>query len=237
MNYDSLMVFNSTLELSKYLNTKLVGIANEAISKRNLFTLVLSGGSLSKQLTEALMKMDTNNWHIFFADERLVKLNDQDSNYLGFKTSFFEATGIPRQNIHTINEDLINDPAACAQDYKQQIEQLLGNEPSFDLILLGMGPDGHTCSLFPGHSLLSVKDTTVAYLTDSPKPPATRITLTYPVLNNARNVYFVVCGSGKSDKIKEILELKMDYPCSRVRPTGQLVWLIDEPASEKLKRK
>lgn len=111
--------------------------------------------------------------------------------------------------------------------------------PVFDLILLGIGPDGHTASLFPGHELLTEEDRWVAYLDDSPKPPPRRITLTYPVINHASKVAFVATGEGKQDVLATIMDepAGLSLPASRVRPTqnGQLYWFVDDAASAKVK--
>jgi len=109
--------------------------------------------------------------------------------------------------------------------------------PVFDLILLGMGPDGHTCSLFPGHELLSESDLWVAPVTDSPKPPAKRITFTYPVINHAYRVAFVVAGESKQDMLHAVLdEPEEGLPCSRVRPAppGLVFWFADAAAAKKV---
>jgi 6-phosphogluconolactonase len=110
--------------------------------------------------------------------------------------------------------------------------------PIFDLILLGIGPDGHTASLFPGHELLSEADRWVAYIEDSPKPPPKRITFTYPVINHAARVAFVATGAGKVEILPSILDTPdLGLPAARVRPvaTGQLVWFVDDAASAKVK--
>lgn len=110
--------------------------------------------------------------------------------------------------------------------------------PVFDLILLGIGPDGHTCSLFPGHELLTAphKNEWVSHLSDSPKPPPERVTFTYHVLNHAKRVAFVATGAGKVDVLPTILDRPGEgLPASRVKPAnGQVSWFVDDPASEKV---
>ncbi|KAK4050782.1 suppressor of los1-1 [Microbotryomycetes sp. JL201] len=175
---------------------------------------------------------------VFFADERVVPLDHADSNFLANDDNLFSHVPIPRQNIHVIDTTKLDDPEAVADDYeKQMIATFVGQNaiafPRFDLILLGVGPDGHTCSLFPGHPLLDEMDGWVAYLTDSPKPPPTRITLTFPVLNHAHRVAFVATGEGKQEILhKAIDQPELGLPCSRVKviSPGRVYWFSDEAA-------
>ena len=253
-----LTVFPNQKELASRLKTEIQHIAQDSIMKRGIFKLVLSGGSLPSLLfnsfndhegcgldfvsglTNGTIGNDSDakdsntkvpevrKWHIYFADERLVELSSPDSNFNQCK-SLLNLLGVPSRNIHTINEEHINEPPKCAQDYSAKI----GSNPQFDLILLGMGPDGHTCSLFPNHPLLD-STSIVDYLTDSPKPPSARITLTFPVLNNSLNVIIVACGEQKSKVIKDIFELKLDYPAARVKNLGNLLWFVDQDAAQLL---
>lgn len=132
----------------------------------------------------------------------------------------------------TIN---INDPIEqVATDYEAMIRkkfQKSSGVPSFDLLLLGVGPDGHTASLFPGHQLLKVNDRLIAYVIDSPKPPTQRITMTYSLINNARHSIFAVPGSGKAEIIKKIFADKEDLPAGKVEALEKVHWLLDEQSA------
>jgi 6-phosphogluconolactonase len=170
-----------------------------------------------------------------------VPLDHPYSNHLSCQTEFYSKVAIPKENIHTINTSLLDDLEELCDAYeKDLILQFASKDsarfPIFDLILLGMGPDGHTCSLFPGHELLLEEDRWVAYLKDSPKPPPNRVTLTYPVLNHAARVAFVATGEGKQDVLSSVLDRPEEgLPCSRVRPSsGTLYWFVDKAASAKL---
>jgi 6-phosphogluconolactonase len=150
---------------------------------------------------------------------------------------------IPRENIHAIDESLLDDLDEVSDAYEKELIREFAQKdaarfPVFDLILLGIGPDGHTASLFPGHELLSETDRWVAWIEDSPKPPPRRVTLTYPVINHAARVAFVASGAGKVDVLHTILDdPEAGLPAARVRPVahGQLVWFVDDAASAKVK--
>lgn len=199
------------------------------------FTVAISGGSLPKLLAAGLLDVegvDYSTWHVFFADERVVPLDDDDSNYKACDEVFFSKAGIAREQIYTVDASLSAEDAAAA--YTKQLEAVFGADaiPSFDLVLLGMGPDGHTASLFPGHALLEVRDRWVASIEDSPKPPPKRITLTYPVLESAQNVFFVCTGAAKAENLAIALGVSEgSVPAGEVKPSGSLVWFVDDAAS------
>ena len=149
---------------------------------------------------------------------------------------------IPLENIHTIDVTLLDDLEELSDNYEHELIREFAQKdsarfPVFDLILLGMGPDGHTCSLFPGHELLTEEDRWVAPIEDSPKPPPKRITFTFPVLNHAARVAFVASGAVKADILRVVLdEPEAGLPASRVRPAspGHLYWFVDDAASTRV---
>ncbi len=182
--------------------------------------------------------------------ERCVPLDHADSNARGAFEAFLGAAGVPAAQVHTIDGAL--SPAEEAARYEAKMRSAMAsgavatNEgwaeeggdvvppmPRLDLILLGMGPDGHCASLFPGHPLMEVKDRAVAFIEDSPKPPPGRITLTLPCLCAAREVIFVAAGEGKAQVVADVIcEGERDgvpLPAAMVEPVdGNLIYLIDE---------
>jgi 6-phosphogluconolactonase len=180
---------------------------------------------------------------VYFADERVVPLEHEDSNYKLAMDTLFSKVPIPSVNIHSIDPTLLDDLEELSDTYEKELIKEFAQKdsarfPVFDLILLGTGPDGHTASLFPDHELLSEADRWVAYIEDSPKPPPKRITLTYPVINHAARVAFVATGEGKKTILQQIIdEPERGLPSARVRPNspGQLYWFVDDAASSLLK--
>ncbi|KAI1797697.1 6-phosphogluconolactonase [Ganoderma leucocontextum] len=235
--------FPTNTELVDSLATFILKAQKESIDKKGRFTVALSGGSLPDHLSALVnhpgVKWD--KWHVFYADERVVPLDHEDSNHALCVRELFSKlpAGKPQPTIHTINPDLFSDLEELADAYEKELIQEFAMKdsarfPVFDLILLGVGPDGHTVSLFPGHELLSEEDRWVAYIDDSPKPPLKRITFTYPVLNHAARIAFVATGAGKVDTLHTVLdEPEKGLPASRVRPAhpGQLYWFVDDAAS------
>lgn len=209
-------IFNTSLSLSKDMSPVLyafdtvpalrdslaefiLSAQTEAIKARGQFSVALSGGSLPNNLVPLanVPGIQWDKWEVFFADERIVPLDNSESNYDACAKAFLDKVPIKREQIHTIDANLITataaDPTgpapdaaaavkeaqAVADDYTKQITTTLKSDnPRFDLILLGMGPDGHTCSLFPGSPLLEEKRKLIEKITDSPKPPPRRITFT-----------------------------------------------------------
>jgi 6-phosphogluconolactonase len=243
-NMSTVYAFSDGDSLSGGLDRFVEKISRESIADHGALTVAISGGSLPKILSKKLAlnkNVDFSKWHIFFADERCVPHDHPDSNYLEVKKSLLDhIPSLPTENIHTINQDFASnkDAESAATEYQQQLTQYFGQSIVFDLILLGMGPDGHCCSLFPGHPLLDETTRLVAPIYDSPKPPPERITLTYPVVNKAKLVVFVTAGDGKKDMVQKIIEQpELSLPCQRVKPAdGKVYWFIDDAAAALLKK-
>ncbi|KAL4399835.1 suppressor of Los1-1 [Malassezia pachydermatis] len=218
-----------------------------AIGRRDKFFIALSGGSLPKMLAKYLVNRTDNavrwdKWHVFFADERLVPLSHADSNFkLAEDELFSKVPQLPRDQVYAIDDTLLDDADEVADEYEKKLVQaFVGKDtvrnPVFDLILLGMGPDGHTCSLFPDHELLHEQDRWIASIEDSPKPPPRRITFTYSVLNHAHHCAFVLSGENKQDMLAKVLdEPHLGLPASLVRPfaPGEVLFFADDAATKK----
>ncbi|CAL9693177.1 unnamed protein product [Knipowitschia caucasica] len=234
------VAFPSAAELGPSLASLVTSRAEKAISSRGRFTLGLSGGSLVSTLSKellALPQLDCSKWVFAFCDERLVSFDDPESTYGLYKKNLFSKVNVPDSGILSIDPSLA--VAECAEDYCRKLVHAFPGEtiPVFDLLLLGMGPDGHTCSLFPGHPLLEETEKIVAPISDSPKPPPQRVTMTFPTVNAARCVAFVSTGGSKAPILKEVLEGGEGpaLPAARVAPqNGELFWLVDDPAAASL---
>jgi len=248
--------FSSVSDLSKALLSVISSSSAQAIASHNKFNVALSGGSLPSVLATSLSSLEPNSidfsrWHVYFADERFVPLTDPESNFKLCTEQFLSKVPIPSDNIHPISLPSTNCLEDCAREYQAMLEEKFGYHssseahPIFDLILLGMGPDGHTASLFPFSSELGEVHKWVAPVKKAPKPPPERITLTFPILNRANRVVFVVTGEGKGEVLKRVVEdgedsfgRKGELPARMVSPgTGKLWWFVDDAAAGKLTKK
>jgi 6-phosphogluconolactonase len=170
-----------------------------AIADRGRAAIALSGGSVATRCFPALaaIPLDWPRCEFFWADERAVPPDDEESNYRLARDLWLAPAGVPPERVHRMPADEADLPAA-ARAHEATLRQVLGAAPVLDLALLGMGPDGHVASLFPGHPALLEHDRLVLAIEDSPKPPPRRLTLTMPVLTAARRVLLVVFGASKA---------------------------------------
>lgn len=245
----NLFAFPSADALAVALRAYVIQAQNAGLTRHGAFKIGVSGGSLPKTLAKALLappsgdddKVEFAKWEIFFADERAVPLDHEDSNYGLLKQELLDK--IPAEygqpTVHPIDTNYLDDTQELADQYEQLLVKSFASRdsvklPIFDLLLLGTGPDGHTCSLFPGHELLRETDAWVAPIEDSPKPPPRRVTLTLPVVTHSVRVAFVATGGGKKEIMKEIFEQGNGLPAALVNEaTGERCsWFVDEPAVE-----
>lgn len=234
--------FSNETDLQREVCSLIAQKSSEAIKDHGFFTVGFSGGSLPKIVCPGLLSMqiDFSKWRVFFCDERYVPISDADSNYQAVKQHFLDKASVPPEEVLAINHDIPLEEAA--KDYESRLKGWYpGKElPPLDMLLLGMGPDGHTCSLFPGHALLKETSRLVAPISDSPKPPPCRITLTYPIINAARCAVFVSTGASKASVLQQVLEggPEEPLPAARVKPAnGELHWFVDDAAASLLKKK
>jgi 6-phosphogluconolactonase len=219
--------------------------ASQAIAERGRFTIALSGGSTPKNM---LTLIAANAGHsvpwakvfFFWGDERHVPPTDAESNYRMAKESLLSKIEVPEANVFRVPAEN-PDAEAAARAYERTLQEFFeieaGEFPRFDLILLGMGPDGHTASLFPGTAALEEK-TRLATANWVEKLKTSRITLTAPVLNAAREVAFLISGADKAAALHEVLETDSSpeiYPSKLVHPAGgKLIWFVDRAAASEL---
>eukprot|EP00803_Ostreobium_quekettii_P009307 evm.model.scf_1138.7 EVM.evm.TU.scf_1138.7 scf_1138:48967-50103(-) len=209
----------------------------KAIAERGAFTLALSGGSLLNLLSALVGgKAEFDKWHVVWVDERVVPHDSPDSSYRGAREAFLSKVPIPEANVHAIAEGLGAKQAAV--NYEGRLlgldEAVLPRDagmPRFDMVLMGMGPDGHVGSLFPNAPQTAAAEGWVLAVEDSPKPPSERITLSMPVINAAREVVVVAMGEGKAEAVQRVLEVQAlpgALPAQLVRPAeGSLTWVLD----------
>ncbi|KAF3793552.1 putative 6-phosphogluconolactonase 2 [Nymphaea thermarum] len=242
-----LRIHDNLDDLATDLADYVAELSEVAVKERGYFAVALSGGSLiglMGKLCEAHYQrtVDWAKWHIFWVDERVVARNHPDSNYKSAKDGLLSKVPIIPSHVYSINDSLSAEQAA--EEYGFVLRQLVKTRvvdvlessdcPKFDLILLGMGPDGHVASLFPNHSAMNEKDEWVTFITDSPKPPPERITFTLPVINSAANVVVVVTGSSKAEAVRLAIDETPEQvvPARLVSPSdGKLVWFLDREAA------
>lgn len=238
-----IIICRDTDELSRKAAEQFVALARQAVAAHGRFSVALSGGSTPKALYSLIATSEFSEqlaWqqiHFFWGDERCVPPDHAESNFRMVDESLLSKIPIPGDNVHRMIGEI--EPAIAAAAYEAELRRLFPSSPeklpSFDLMLLGLGEDGHTASLFPGSSAMSETEHWVA-TTYVEKLDAHRLTLTFPVINNAAQIAFLVAGKSKSAIVKEILTTeKCDYPAARIKPdNGQLIWFVTQDAASAL---
>ena len=238
-----LQIFETRQDLAQAAAKQFVAKSIKAVAQRGVFTVALSGGSTPKLLYQLLADADEPfreqvPWpsiHFFWSDERHVPPDHPDSNYRMANEAMLAHVPVSPNNVHRVISENPNAEEA-ARVYEETILQFVpGNPPRLDLVLLGLGTDGHTASIFPGSEVLHETKRLVA----APwveKLNAYRITMTLPLVNSGASVVFLVSGAEKAEIVRAILQTTERYPAKEVRPTnGELLWLLDRDAASKLK--
>ena len=236
-------IFANAQELARGAAEYFVARSGEAVTQKGFFTVALSGGSTPKALYQLLAdpeepfhaQVPWSRTHFFWSDERHVSPDHPDSNYRMANETMLSHVPVPESNIHRVHSEN-PDAAAAANEYEQTILQLTKQTlPQLDLILLGLGDDGHTASIFPGSDVIHETKRLVA----APwveKLNTYRISMTLPLLNNAASVLFLVSGAEKAEIVNEVIQGPKQYPAQAVQPThGQLLWMLDSLAADKCK--
>lgn len=252
MNNFEIIILEDNQALAKAAAKDFMKTVVSAVSKRGMAFVAISGGSTPRSLFKLLAQspyLEVIPWdkiHFFWADERLVAADDEESNYGQVQQLLFDFVSIDPEKIHpavvagTSDHLPIPDPQQAAQQYTAALKSVAaeGREfPRFDWLLLGMGADGHTASLFPG-SDPDPEDAVIPVEADYEGRPAHRVSLTPLILNDARRIVLLVSGANKASVLLDVLHGPPDFynlPAQRIRPTnGRLVWMLDKAAASTL---
>lgn len=232
------MIFDTTETLSEAAAAFFIGTAQEAIAAKGSFFVALSGGSTPKAMFEKLaaardIRIDWDKIYFFWGDERFVPNSDPQSNYKMTRDALL--SHVPANHVFPV--PFAETPALAAEAYENILHDFFPALPRFDLCFLGMGTDGHTASLFPGSEALEEKSRWVSPSKSMAGGPE-RITMTYPVLNHAAKVCFLVAGKDKAETLKNVLKAKASektLPAAQIKPdSGTLLWMIDKAAASLL---
>lgn len=237
-------IFNTPGLLFKAAADHILKLCESSIADKGKFTIALSGGNTPKKLYELLAqvpyvkKIDWKNVFVFWSDERCVPVSDEENNSHMASVALLNNVPIPKENIFPVPVSF--EPSKAAARYEQMIKSFFKNtEPQFDLILLGLGEDGHTASLFPGTDILAEKKALVKQVYVIEKK-VYRISFTIPLINNAKQVLFLVTGKEKSTVIEKLFvrpSKKNILPAQLIKPLkGNLHWLLDKAAATSLKK-
>lgn len=244
MKHSNVLLCRDLPELSRKAANEFIRLANQSVKANDRFIVALSGGSTPKNFYSLLATPEFTEipWpkiYFFWSDERCVPPDHPESNYRMVRETLLSKIKVPEQNVHRMKGE--DRPELAAMTYQRTIQEFFrlaeGEFPRFDLILLGLGADGHTASLFPGSpALRETQRLVAAVVTDF--PPPNRLTLTLPVINNAAHIIFLVAGSDKASALRDTVRAKndaIDVPARLIQlREGNLIWLVDQSAARLL---
>ncbi len=222
---------------------ELLRVVGEAQATGRVPHVVLTGGTIADAVHREVARLSAGSgvdWasvHLWWGDERFVPRDSGDRNAVQARAAFLEAVGVPDTSVHEVpSTDDVADVDAAAHAYAEELASAGPEE--FDVLMLGVGPDGHIASLFPGRPELDVRDRTTVPVTDSPKPPPERVSLTYPTLARSRATWLLVSGEGKAEAVARTLSPAgttiEESPASGVSGREETVWFLDRAAASHL---
>ncbi len=223
--------------LARAAADRVVDTLQAAIDARGRARIALAGGSTPRAMYEELAgRREALDWSVvefFWSDERVVPSDHPDSNVRMAREALLDPLGIDAAQVHAPRTELGAEDAATAYEIELRTRAHDDGTPHFDLILLGMGDDGHTASLFPGGAELEVEENTLVVASTAPVEPRERVTFTLPLIDAARSVLFVVGGAAKAPALRRIFDGDRDLPAARVVPRdGELLWMVDADAAD-----
>ena len=232
-----LLIHTDAEDLAFSVAERLITALADAQSTGGVAQLVLTGGRVAAEVYRAVagspakVEVDWHRVEFWWGDERFLPDGDPERNETQARDALLSALDVDPARVHPMPADTGQGAEAAAAAYADELEA--AGPPTFDVLMLGVGPDGHVASLFPGYPQLEVLDVAVVAVHDSPKPPPTRVSLTMPLLNRAREVWFVVSGEDKADAVATALA-EGDVPAAHPKGENRTLWLLDQAAASKL---
>jgi 6-phosphogluconolactonase len=237
-------VYADADELASTAARRALEVLQAAAEERGVAHLVVTGGGILERTLAAMAVPEALDWskvHVWWGDERYVPAGSDDRNDRPAMAKLFDRVPYEPTQLHRMPaaEDVYPDAEDAADAYAQELRSQApedGNVPAFDVVLLGVGPDGHCASLFPGHPGTRVLDASVIAVPDSPKPPPTRLSLTFPALDAARQVWFIASGESKAEAVARALggAPREEVPSAGPRGRERTLWLLDRDAASRL---
>lgn len=232
------IVYPDAATVAKAAASRLLTVLADTLAVQERADIVLTGGTVGIQTlrevaaSPLVSAVDWSAVHLWWGDERFVPTGDPDRNEGQAQEALIAHLPVPAENVHRMpSTDITDSPETAAALYFDELNQ--HGDPEFDVLMLGVGPDGHVASLFPGHSVYEKSAATVVAVLDSPKPPPVRITLGITALNRAKRVWLVAAGEEKAESIAEALHGNTTYPAAAVHGELETVWLLDVAAASK----
>ncbi|MET9272288.1 6-phosphogluconolactonase [Kribbella sp. NPDC003557] len=232
-----LLIHSDAGDLAFSVASRFLTALVDAQSTGAVAQVVLTGGRVAAAVYQAVaesparVEVDWRRVEFWWGDERFLPSGDPERNETQARDAFLSALDVDPARVHPMPADSGQGAEAAAAAYAEELAA--AGSPTFDVLMLGVGPDGHVASLFPGYPQLGVTDVAAVAVHDSPKPPPTRVSLTLPQLNNAREVWFVVSGEDKAEAVAKALS-EGDVPAARPKGRNRTLWLLDEAAAGKI---